>query len=190
MCIRDRNRIGVPIFGHPGGLEGRGFLDQPEKTGGEQRQRGAQFLKAFRAGGFHHPGVFFRQGVPPGRGCFGQIGFVAVKKLLRPRAELDAYKRQEYVYGTLPELFQMLDAGEIDLIGRIQSDSELRKQYVYTCLLYTSACDSKNTKISHVLQAIGLEEEYAVGTIRISLGRLNATAEVTEIADAIISIIK
>lgn len=38
----------------------------------------------------------------------------------------------EYVYGTLPELFQMLDAGEIDLIGRIQSDSELRKQYVYT----------------------------------------------------------
>ena len=58
------------------------------------------------------------------------------------------------------------------------------------CVSTGSACDSKNTKISHVLQAIGLEEEYAVGTIRISLGRLNTTAEVTEIADAIISIIK
>lgn len=58
------------------------------------------------------------------------------------------------------------------------------------CVSTGSACDSKNTKISHVLQAIGLEEEYAVGTIRISLGRLNTTAEVTAIADAIISIIK
>ena len=58
------------------------------------------------------------------------------------------------------------------------------------CVSTGSACDSKNTQISHVLQAIGLEEEYAVGTIRISLGRLNTTAEVTAIADAIISIIK
>ncbi len=58
------------------------------------------------------------------------------------------------------------------------------------CVSTGSACDSKNTKISHVLQAIGLEEEYAVGTIRISLGRLNTTVEVTAIADAIISIIK
>lgn len=58
------------------------------------------------------------------------------------------------------------------------------------CVSTGSACDSKNTQISHVLQAIGLEEEYAVGTIRISLGRLNTTAEVTAIADALISIIK
>lgn len=58
------------------------------------------------------------------------------------------------------------------------------------CVSTGSACNSKNTQISHVLQAIGLEEEYAVGTIRISLGRLNTTAEVTAIADAIISIIK
>lgn len=58
------------------------------------------------------------------------------------------------------------------------------------CVSTGSACDSKNTQISHVLQAIGLEEEYAVGTIRISLGRLNTTAEVTAIADALKSIIK
>ncbi|WP_242984430.1 cysteine desulfurase family protein [Clostridium sp. chh4-2] len=58
------------------------------------------------------------------------------------------------------------------------------------CVSTGSACDSENTRISHVLQAIGLEEEYALGTIRISLGRLNTTAEVIAIADAIISIIK
>lgn len=58
------------------------------------------------------------------------------------------------------------------------------------CVSTGSACDSKSTQISHVLQAIGLEEEYALGTIRISLGRLNTTAEVTAIVDAIISIIK
>lgn len=58
------------------------------------------------------------------------------------------------------------------------------------CVSTGSACDSKKTQISHVLQAIGLEEKYAVGTIRISLGRSNTTAEVAAIADAIISIIK
>lgn len=36
-----------------------------------------------------------------------------------------------------------------------------------------SACNSKETEISHVLQAINLDEAYAKGTIRISLGKDN-----------------
>lgn len=40
-----------------------------------------------------------------------------------------------------------------------------------------SACDSVNTQISHVLKAIELEERYAKGTIRISLGKDNTTDE-------------
>lgn len=58
------------------------------------------------------------------------------------------------------------------------------------CVSTGSACDSKNTQISHVLQAINLEESYALGTIRISLGRLNTPAEAAAIADSIISIVK
>jgi cysteine desulfurase len=53
-----------------------------------------------------------------------------------------------------------------------------------------SACDSNNTQISHVLKAIGLEEKYAKGTIRISLGRNNTEEDVTAIATAITSILK
>lgn len=52
-----------------------------------------------------------------------------------------------------------------------------------------SACDSTNTEISHVLQAIQLDEEYAKGTVRISLGKNNTEVEVEKIADALIKII-
>lgn len=41
-----------------------------------------------------------------------------------------------------------------------------------------SACDSRDTQISHVLTAIGLPEEYAKGTVRISPGAENTKEEV------------
>lgn len=52
-----------------------------------------------------------------------------------------------------------------------------------------SACNSKNTQISHVLSAIELPEEYALGTVRISLGKNNTQEEAEKIADALIKII-
>jgi len=53
-----------------------------------------------------------------------------------------------------------------------------------------SACDSKNTEISHVLKAIKLDEELALGTVRISLGKNNTQEEVAQIANALIKVIK
>lgn len=52
-----------------------------------------------------------------------------------------------------------------------------------------SACDSVNTEISHVLKAIRLDENYAKGTIRISLGKNNTEENVEKIASALIKII-
>ena len=52
-----------------------------------------------------------------------------------------------------------------------------------------SACDSVNTEISHVLQAIRLNEDYAKGTIRISLGKYNTEEEVNIIAAFLINIL-
>lgn len=52
-----------------------------------------------------------------------------------------------------------------------------------------SACDSVNTKISHVLQAIHLEDNLAKGTLRISLGKNNSKEDVDIIANALIKII-
>lgn len=52
-----------------------------------------------------------------------------------------------------------------------------------------SACDSRETQISHVLKAIGLSEETAKGTIRISFGHQNSIADAIYIAEAIASIV-
>lgn len=52
-----------------------------------------------------------------------------------------------------------------------------------------SACDSKNTQISHVLRAIHADELYAKGTIRISFGKDNTVDEAERIADAVIKIV-
>lgn len=42
-----------------------------------------------------------------------------------------------------------------------------------------AACDGKETAVSHVLQAIGLPEETAASTIRISFGHTNTEADVS-----------
>lgn len=57
------------------------------------------------------------------------------------------------------------------------------------CVSTGSACDSKNTQISHVLQAIGLSEDYATGTIRVSLSKDNTESDVIQIVDALSSIL-
>lgn len=57
------------------------------------------------------------------------------------------------------------------------------------CVSTGSACNSQNTQLSHVLDAIGLEEDYAYGTIRISLGKDNTIEEAYRIAAAIITIL-
>lgn len=58
------------------------------------------------------------------------------------------------------------------------------------CVSTGSACDSGNTAISHVLQAIKLDNDYAKGTIRISLGKNNTVDEVKKIVAAVTRILK
>ena len=56
------------------------------------------------------------------------------------------------------------------------------------CVSTGSACDSVNNQVSHVIKAIGVPEEYAKGTIRISFGKYNTQKEAAEIARAILKI--
>lgn len=53
------------------------------------------------------------------------------------------------------------------------------------CISTGSACDSKNTDISHVLKALKIPDNLAKGTIRISLGKNNTEEEVEAIAVAL-----
>ncbi|MDO4562922.1 MAG: cysteine desulfurase family protein [Clostridia bacterium] len=58
------------------------------------------------------------------------------------------------------------------------------------CISTGAACNSKDTEISHVLKAINLNKTLAKGTIRISIGKNNTTAEVDAITAALIKILK
>ena len=58
------------------------------------------------------------------------------------------------------------------------------------CISTGSACDSVNSQASHVIRAIGVPSEYALGTIRISLGKDNTEEEVKFIAQSITQILK
>lgn len=57
------------------------------------------------------------------------------------------------------------------------------------CISTGSACNSKNTEVSHVLRAIQLEDSYAKGTIRISLGKTNTERDVETIVKVLMEII-
>ena len=52
-----------------------------------------------------------------------------------------------------------------------------------------SACDGMNTQISHVIKALKVPQDYAKGTIRISLGKYNSESDALTIADALAKII-
>ena len=52
-----------------------------------------------------------------------------------------------------------------------------------------SACNSSTMQISHVLKAIGLNEDYAVGTIRVSIGKENTIEEIHFIANELKKIV-
>lgn len=53
-----------------------------------------------------------------------------------------------------------------------------------------AACHSHEVKISHVLQAMGIPEDVAVGTIRISIGRFTTEREIEKAADHIVSAVR
>lgn len=52
-----------------------------------------------------------------------------------------------------------------------------------------SACNAHETELSHVLKAIAIPEEYALGTIRITLGIDNTIEEIDKIVAGIIKIL-
>ena len=82
--------------------------------------------------------------------------------------------------------------GNISLSFRNVSGESLlhRLDLMGICVSTGSACDNVNTRVSHVLQAIGLDEEYANGTIRISLSHENTIEEIIRIVECIIKILK
>lgn len=63
---------------------------------------------------------------------------------------------------------------------------DLKKIYIST----GSACDSKNTQVSHVIRAIKVPADYARGTIRVSFGKQNTVEDAQIIGNQIANILK
>jgi cysteine desulfurase len=53
------------------------------------------------------------------------------------------------------------------------------------CVSTGAACDTVNTQVSHVIDSINLDKNYAKGTIRVSLGKENTLDDVDCIVDAL-----
>lgn len=73
------------------------------------------------------------------------------------------------------------------------SDGEMllhRLDLMGICISTGSACDSKNTQVSHVIKAIGVPDDYAKGTIRISLGKDNTAEDVDCIVSSLSRVLK
>ena len=58
------------------------------------------------------------------------------------------------------------------------------------CVSTGSACSSKSSKTSHVLKAIGLTEEMAKGSLRITIGEENTEEEIKYTIDCLEKIIE
>ena len=74
-----------------------------------------------------------------------------------------------------------------------QADGEMllhRLDLKGICVSTGSACDTVNTQISHVLQAIKVPKKYAEGTIRITFGTDNTVQDAIEIAKSLKEILK
>ena len=102
------------------------------------------------------------------------------KRLLRSLADTGVLFTRNGGENTLPGLISLSFPGcsgeailhRLDLAG--------------ICISTGSACDSVNMEISHVLKAIRLNEEYARGTVRISLGKHNTADDVEKIVAALV----
>ena len=58
------------------------------------------------------------------------------------------------------------------------------------CVSTGSACNSQQTKISHVLQALAIPEDYVRGTIRITFGKDNSCDDAEDISKALLEILQ
>lgn len=82
-------------------------------------------------------------------------------------------------------------APELDLLGfdkywKYDNQSDIGHAFKVT----SSACDSVNTRVSHVIKAIHVPEEYAEGTIRVTFGAENTEEEAVTIAESLVGILK
>ena len=81
-------------------------------------------------------------------------------------------------------------AGNLNLSFEGIESSELFAELPLVALSSGSACTSAKPEPSHVIRALGVDEETAKGAVRIGLGRFNTDDEIESAADQIVHAVK
>ncbi|MCD7774531.1 MAG: cysteine desulfurase [Clostridiales bacterium] len=188
----DANSLGVDMLSASAhkfnGPKGIGFLYIKKGTP----------IRSFISGGSQEHGM--RAGTENVASVVGMAAALQKNTLMQAETSSYMYSLEERLLGILHSgnLNFIRNGDEKHLPGNISlsfygRDGEAilhRLDLMGICVSTGSACDSQNTRISHVLHAIGLDEKYAKGTIRISLSRANTTEDVDIIADSLLKILR
>ncbi|MCL6623349.1 MAG: cysteine desulfurase [Fimbriimonadales bacterium] len=129
----------------------------------------------------------------------GIVGLGRAAELLREEGEADVARMRDFRNRIISEvLARVPDSrlnGSMDGAPHIISLSFYRTEGETIlinldaqgiCCTAGAACSSGERKYSHVLEAIGLPEEWLRGTIRVSLGRFNTSEGVDRLIEAIV----
>lgn len=148
----------------------------PLMVGGKHEQRR-------RAGTLNVPGI---------------VGLGAAAELLKEEWEADAARMRAFRQRIISEMLSRVPDcrlnGQEDGAPHIISLSFYRTEGETIiinldargiCCTAGAACTSGERRYSHVLEAIGLPEEWLRGTVRLSLGRFNTSEEVDMLIDAL-----
>lgn len=165
------------------GPKGIGFLYIKKRTSIIEHESGGQQERALRAG-TENIAAIVGMAVALKNNCNNLENNISFIKSLENKL-LDALTASELDFirngsgynipGNISLSFKGLDGEAI--LHRL----DLQGIYIST----GAACDSVNTQLSHVVEAINIPKKYATGTIRISLGKNNTEEEVDKIAEAI-----
>ena len=134
------------------------------------------------------------------------VGIVGMAQALKDNcAQMDTFNRK--MSELEKSLIRTLDEAGLDYIrngaknhvpGNVSlsfkdSDGEMllhRLDLMGIAISTGSACDSENTQISHVIQAIKVPKEYAQGTVRVSFGKYNTEEDAKVIGHAFAKVLK
>lgn len=131
--------------------------------------------------------------------------YVALSKAIRLSAEQQQVNARKYSMwrNELHEFLQQFKAIRVlstnqgaphivsYAVSGIKGEVMINAMQAHNVIISTSsACHSKDTKVSHVVSAMNVPHEYARGVVRISFGMFNTDEEIQQVKDIIERVIQ
>ncbi|MEA0555496.1 cysteine desulfurase family protein [Lysinibacillus irui] len=102
------------------------------------------------------------------------------------RAQLEGYGEAVHILSTPQGAAHILSFSVRDLKGEVIINAMQKRGIIVST---SSACSSKQTKTSHVVEALHLDEHYKKGVIRISFGAHNTVEDIEQLKQVLAEVI-